>query len=355
MTQVNTHNQHTQQLIQSLYDQHQHRHVTSSVSTNSELLDAIKTGKLHSEQIHLLTAESQTAGRGQHGRHWQSPKGNVYLSLYYPVNHAVFPLTQPISGLLSLCVGHYLAKLAIIQRINKEKIQAQSCTHQTSTSLCEQSVIGVKWANDIGYYQTYSAQTIPIQTSLNQKPYKQTSICPTSHTTKASHNNLLNKTLLQNKTLFHKLSGILIEPLVIQGKMIGVVIGVGLNVQHAPTLTHSGQEGMNYQSVALQDLCDELSIKAKLNVSSFYTPISHAILQAIITQQMSAQHNELLTSFLTDFSQQDILSGREVIVTTDDQSIRGKAIGINRQGCLQLQLTNGKVCDLFSGKIDVVA
>jgi len=75
-----------------------HRHVVSSASTNSELIDALQDGRLDAASVHLLTAETQSAGRGQHGRSWQSPRGNVYLSLYHPVH-------MPISGLLSLIIG----------------------------------------------------------------------------------------------------------------------------------------------------------------------------------------------------------------------------------------------------------
>ena len=63
-----------------------HRHLSSSTSTNSELLEALQAGELDSNDKQLLTAETQTAGRGQHTRSWQSPPGNVYLSLYHPIN-----------------------------------------------------------------------------------------------------------------------------------------------------------------------------------------------------------------------------------------------------------------------------
>ncbi|MBP6496906.1 MAG: biotin--[acetyl-CoA-carboxylase] ligase, partial [Psychrobacter sp.] len=68
-----------------------HHHLASSGSTNSELIAALQNGRLNAAEMHLLTAETQSAGRGQHGRSWQSPRGNVYLSLYHPVH-------LPISG-----------------------------------------------------------------------------------------------------------------------------------------------------------------------------------------------------------------------------------------------------------------
>ena len=84
-----------------------HRHLASSSSTNSELIAALQDGTLNCAEMHLLTAETQSSGRGQHGRSWQSPRGNVYLSLYHPVH-------MPISGLLSLIIGVELAKMPII-------------------------------------------------------------------------------------------------------------------------------------------------------------------------------------------------------------------------------------------------
>ena len=97
-----------------------HRHVASSASTNSELIEALQNGSLDVATVHVLTAETQSAGRGQHGRSWQSPRGNVYLSLYHPVH-------MPISGLLSLIIGLELAKMPVIQTLN-EQLQAQKMT-----------------------------------------------------------------------------------------------------------------------------------------------------------------------------------------------------------------------------------
>ena len=100
-----------------------HRHLSSSKSTNSELLEALQAGELDSNDKQLLTAETQTAGRGQHTRSWQSPPGNVYLSLYHPIN-------TPISGLLSLMIGLELAKMPIIRAEHAAKSAKQN-THRS--------------------------------------------------------------------------------------------------------------------------------------------------------------------------------------------------------------------------------
>lgn len=90
-----------------------HRHLASSGSTNSELIASVQNGTLNVADTHLLTAETQSAGRGQHGRSWQSPHGNVYLSLYHPMH-------LPISGLLSLIIGVELVKMPVIQTLNEQ-------------------------------------------------------------------------------------------------------------------------------------------------------------------------------------------------------------------------------------------
>ncbi|MBS9779612.1 MAG: biotin--[acetyl-CoA-carboxylase] ligase [Moraxellaceae bacterium] len=286
-----------QQLTNTLY-QNNHQHLVTSTSTNSELIANIAQDKINPQQMHLLTADRQSNGRGQQGRQWQSPQGNVYLSLYYPNQQAIFPFNQPLSGLFSLCVGYFLAKMPYLQQINQRKQQHK------------QPQIGVKWANDIGYYQ---------------------------------------------QNLFYKLAGILIEPVIVQGQRLGIVIGVGFNVNNAPKLNQTTQETMPYQSVSFSELLHSVGIYQQMQVAEFYRPISQAILQAIICYQQISQdkqqNQEKLQQFLQDFQQVNILLNKKISVLQNNQQIIGKVIGINSLGCLQLRTDNDKVCDLFNGKI----
>ena len=119
-----------------------HRHLDTSASTNSELIADIETGKLDSDKVHLLTADSQSGGRGQHKRSWQSPLGNVYLSVYHPYQ-------APVSGLLSLIVGVKLAGMPVIETMNKQ-LRAKGLIP-----------IGVKWANDSVSYTHLTLPTTP--------------------------------------------------------------------------------------------------------------------------------------------------------------------------------------------------
>ena len=87
-------------------------------STNTYLQD------LKPQVITACLAEKQTSGRGQFERNWQSPSGNIYLSLAYP-----FTKAKNLTG-LSLVAG-----LAVCDAVE------QCC--QLNQHL------QVKWPNDI--------------------------------------------------------------------------------------------------------------------------------------------------------------------------------------------------------------
>lgn len=295
-----------------------HRHVDSSISTNSELIDQVQSGALDASVCHLLTAGTQTAGRGQRTRSWQSPRGNVYLSLYHPV-------TQPISGLLSLIIGLKLAQMPIIEQLN-HALQAANLTP-----------IGVKWANDLGFYPP-------------SRPHEQ------SGDDKIHY--------------FKKLAGILIEPVWHTGKLVGVVMGVGLNVQATPELTAQTCEGMSYQALSLQDvrcLITQSSPNTTLtlpDLPALYVQISDALIKAMrsfmyIADEKPHQETPMIAAFLQEFGLMDALSGHYLRVTQnhqgESQHIYGVATGIDTNGCLQLRQDNGNICALFTGRIDVIS
>ncbi len=299
-----------------------HRHLDSSGSTNSELIAALQDGTLNPAKMHLLTAETQSSGRGQHGRSWQSPRGNVYLSLYHPVH-------MPISGLLSLIIGVELAKMPIIQTLN-EQLQAQGLTP-----------IGVKWANDLGFYQ---------QAQRHKEP------------------SALDNSALDQQTLpFHKLAGILIEPVMQAGKLVGVVMGIGLNVKATPKLTAQTCEGMSYQAISLQDICKMLTPQAEAitlpSLRALYEQMSKALMAAMtrfehLALEAPTGHGYYLERFLQQFDAMDALAGLRLRVTQEynnkEQVVTGHACGIDTHGCLQLRQDNGKISALFTGRIDVI-
>ena len=321
-----------------------HKHVTSSASTNSQLISAIQDGTLSANSAHLLTAETQTAGRGQRERSWQSPAGNVYLSLYHPVQ-------MPVSGLLSLVIGVELAKMPIIQQLN-EQLRAQGLVP-----------IGVKWANDLGFYKSQPANA------------KQTA-------NEASNpHNALN--IEQQIIYFNKLAGILIEPVWLAGQLVGVVMGVGLNVQATPALTAQTSEGMSYQAISLRDiyqllnpskvaiLTDPAALETSPdqlltlpNLTELYQQISQALITALscferLTQDKTNTQSSYSSDFMQQFDALDALAGLRLQVmhnhNGNSQLISGYACGIDTHGCLQLRQDNGKISALFTGRIDVTA
>lgn len=301
-----------------------HRHVTTSVSTNSELIEALQAGELDVNKKQLLTAEIQSAGRGQHTRSWQSPPGNVYLSLYHPID-------VPISGLLSLIIGVKLAKMPVIQALNLQ-LKAQG-----------KIPIGVKWANDLGFY--------PL-----------------------AKQNLNFGFNISNVIAFNKLAGILIEPVWIASKLKGIVIGVGLNVAAAPKLTEQTLEGMSYQAISLQDIHESIKKDEKDNpletipsLAIIYEQISQALLEAIeCFKNIAAEKSNLQPSstqyvtaqFNQQFKEQDALKGLRIKVTQNlnnkEHILEGRAYGIDTNGCLQLQQDNGNISAIFTGRIDVI-
>ena len=297
-----------------------HRHVASSASTNSELIAALQDGTLDAATVHVLTAETQSAGRGQLGRSWQSPRGNVYLSLYHPVH-------MPISGLLSLIIGFELAKMPVIQALN-EQLQAQGLTP-----------IGVKWANDLGFYPSQDVKRA-----------------------------LLDSGEAHQQTLpFQKLAGILIEPVTKSGKLVGVVLGIGLNVKAAPTLTAQTSEGMSYQAISLQDIYAVLQPATQAtrlpDLQTLYQQMSKALMAAMtrfehLTIEKPTGHTYYLDGFLQQFAAMDALAGLRLRVTQDYNNekkvMTGVACGVDTHGCLQLQQDNGKISTLFTGRIDVI-
>lgn len=319
-----------------------HHHLAVCGSTNNELMQSLAQQKIDSNQPYLLTASQQTAGRGQRARTWQSPIGNIYLSLYHP-------LSVPISGLLSLVVGFHLTRLPIIQQINRQRHAANLPS------------IGVKWANDIGYYTT---------------------------------NNMIEKNPEANS--FRKLAGILIEPVAVDNKITGVIVGVGINIEAAPVLGDAAQESMGYQAVSLAQIINETAqAQTVLNAKDekaqnqtthnqarlatldlaypeaddLYLPVSTTILRAI-HQFTSFKHQAYsLPSFINNYQSVNVLAGRQVQITQQPLKninqpdldtekpvvLQGEVMGLNEDGSLQLKTDlEDKIVKIYTGTIRII-
>jgi BirA family biotin operon repressor/biotin-[acetyl-CoA-carboxylase] ligase len=242
---------------------------------------------------------------------------------------------MPISGLLSLIIGLELAKMPVIQTLN-EQLQAQGLTP-----------IGVKWANDLGFYQQAQSQS------------EEQSITDSS---------VLDSDVANQRTLpFNKLAGILIEPVTKAGRLVGVVLGIGLNVQAAPKLTTQTSEGMSYQAISLQDINERLPLESRSaslpDLPMLYQQMCKALIAAMtrfehLGIEQPTGHTYYLDSFLEQFATMDALSGLHLRVTQDynneEKVVTGVACGVDTHGCLQLRQDNGKISTLFTGRIDVI-
>lgn len=267
-----------------------HTHVKCTGSTNTDLICAITDGTHPHDLAHLYTADTQTAGRGQHGRSWVSGAGNVFLSLYVPLGRGQFDLHQ-LSGLLSLAVGYHMAHLDVIQHINQLRTQ-----HKLP-------LIGVKWANDVGYYD-------------------------------------------DELKCFKKLAGILIEPvfkkLNDKNTLVGVVIGIGLNVEHSPKI----KDGL-YQATCLQDLMADLALTAQ----DLYLPMTNAIFQAVATCN-ACQNPAYLSNFIHEFNHAHLLQGNRVSIfiqnNMTDVFYQGQCVGIGHDGELLLK-NHHQITPIYAG------
>lgn len=270
-----------------------HTHFDSTDSTNTQLIHAITDGAHSHITPHLYTASHQTAGRGQHGRTWVSGADNVFLSLYIPIGNGAYELNT-LSGLLSLAVGYELANLPIIQNIN---------THRQTASL---PPIGVKWANDVGFYDDKAG-------------------------------------------FFKKLSGILIEPVfkkLDKNTLVGVVIGVGLNVNNSPVI----KDGL-YQATCLKELSD-----VKTTAQDLYIPMANAIFQAVEICN-HCKKPMYLQNFIDKFNASHLLTDKLIHIfmqnNMTDIYAKGRCIGIGNQGELLLN-DNGDIKPIFAGMAKIV-
>jgi BirA family transcriptional regulator, biotin operon repressor / biotin---[acetyl-CoA-carboxylase] ligase len=88
--------------------------IADTGSTNSDLLARIAAGETVAEG-RWLRAERQSGGRGRMGRHWESPKGNLYCSTVVHL-HADDPPAHSLSFVTGLAVHDMLATQMMVSR-----------------------------------------------------------------------------------------------------------------------------------------------------------------------------------------------------------------------------------------------
>jgi BirA family biotin operon repressor/biotin-[acetyl-CoA-carboxylase] ligase len=86
----------------------------------------------HGGQAFLVTAAVQTAGRGRHGRTWQSPRGGAWMSLAWP---------------MTLDAHCYAAVPLVAALATKHTIHEVTAGTSTSARLVDD--LTIKWPNDL--------------------------------------------------------------------------------------------------------------------------------------------------------------------------------------------------------------
>lgn len=115
----------TRQLQQLIAQKHQVPEILLLKSSTGSTNDDVKTLTSQGIKTALICSETQTQGRGQHQRQWQSPKGNIYFS-------TILNTQNPIDGRLGLEIALNLLHMPCLSHFKQ---------------------LYVKWANDL-----YSAQ-----------------------------------------------------------------------------------------------------------------------------------------------------------------------------------------------------
>lgn len=124
-----------------------------------------------------------------------------------------------------------------------------------------------------------------------------------------------------------KVGGILLETIINHDENITCIIGVGMNIYHAPDLKNSKYDAICLSDIAQQQLNDDIK-----NI------ISHAIVSGCDMFECSN---------VTDIEQQwhsfDMFHDQVIEVTNNNTTIFGNNLGINDTGALQLMMLDGDI------------
>lgn len=215
----------------------------------------------------LVTAESQSAGRGRLGRSWHSPPGKgIYLSIVLKPDFS--PEKAP--G-ISLVTALALAR---------------------TLELSDLAEIKIKWPNDI---------------------------------------------LISGK----KVAGILTELSADRAKIKHLIVGVGININHEAA-----------------DFLPEL----RQNATSIKIALGHEINRVQFLQQFLIQFEKQYLEYQRSFLEPSLeslrkyssLIGHEVEINLRDEQLKGKAVDIDSEGRLVLEIKGKKVA-VASGEVTVIS
>jgi len=145
-------------------------------STNDMAINLIKEEKKESG---CVCADSQTKGRGTHGRKWISDKGNLFISIFFPLKDSYpsfneFTIINPI--IISGVISHFCKKKNVNLKfpndilVNRKKICG--ILQELITSNSEKFLIigiGVNIVSNPEIKNNYQATNILLQTEKKPK------------------------------------------------------------------------------------------------------------------------------------------------------------------------------------------
>jgi len=145
-------------------------------STNDMAINLIKEEKKESG---CVCADSQTKGRGTHGRKWISDKGNLFISIFFPLKDSYpsfneFTIINPI--IISGVISHFCKKENVNLKfpndilVNRKKICG--ILQELITSNSEKFLIigiGVNIVSNPEIKNNYQATNILLQTEKKPK------------------------------------------------------------------------------------------------------------------------------------------------------------------------------------------
>ena len=250
------------------------------------------------DEFLAVVADQQEAGRGTNGRTWESSTGNMYLTVGIPMSKIPVMLTM-----LPLQIAVLVAERA--ETILKHCASSSSSSSSSSSPTESSPHVHVKWPNDV---------------------------------------------LVDDA----KLSGTLIESVIVQNES-WFLIGIGINVMHAPSLAKSPGKQIR-PAVSLQAYCGEnLPEQTALYLG---TDLAYALADWVTTNSTlpRAQANQAVLQAWkakADFGKAYEIRSNDVAEESSD-SYRGEqvvAVDIAPDGQLKIRGADGKerllVADYF--------
>jgi len=132
-----------------------------------------------------------------------------------------------------------------------------------------------------------------------------------------------------------KLAGILIEAIWFEEEVIGLVIGMGVNVTKGSV---PATDILNFPATSLENALG-------------YTPDRKVLLHAILADIIALRPHIGTDSFMSSWEKKLAYYGRQVRVEMGEKSVSGKVVGLESDGSLKLRDDDGKSISVRFGDV----